>query len=223
MKRLPRVGGAFRLSRLGDRGKAIHPAIAAIDAVHRDGTLAKLDIWYLGPDCIDCHGKFHHHWKTGEPFGISVKPDDVALLTFTHEVGHLLDSWCIGAPGVSFASESDPRLEPWRDAVRASQVWARYDELKQHPVIPYIDEEDGGVFLLPLDPGELAAVTQFREYFARSYAQYIATRSRDTLLMEHLNRWLARQTWILQWDHADFAPIGEAIDSLFAALGWRER
>jgi hypothetical protein len=79
------------------------------------------------------------------------------------------------------------------------------------------------VFELPLNPDELAMVMQFPEFFARSYAQYIATRSGDTLLLGHLNRWLARQTWILQWDHGDFAPIGETLDSLFAVLGWREQ
>jgi hypothetical protein len=125
MKKLPRVGSAFRVRRLPDRGRLIRPAITAIDAVHRDGTLAVMDIWYLDTGCIDCHGKFHHHWRTGEPFGISVKPDDVALLSFTHEVGHLLDCCCMGAPGILFASETDPRLEAWRDAVRVSQVWTQ--------------------------------------------------------------------------------------------------
>ncbi|NIM22468.1 MAG: hypothetical protein GTN64_08670 [Candidatus Latescibacteria bacterium] len=60
------------------------------------------------------------------------------------------------------------------------------------------------------------------EFFARSYAQYITTRSGDALMNNELDRRLDRQRNGLahaNWEPNDFEPIAEAFDELFDSLG----
>ena len=59
---------------------------------------------------------------------------------------------------------------------------------------------------------------------ARSYAQYIATRSQDPAMLKELDA--SRDPgktpyYAAQWADDDFEPIAEAYDALFAALGVR--
>lgn len=219
MPRSPRIRRAFNRRFLPDRGAALGGVIAIIDELHTDGALNRIALWYLAAD-DDAHGTFHRDRLTGEPFGISVRRDAFMALTFCHEVGHFLDIRGISGPGISYASETDSRLVDWRMAVRASDVWQRYRVLTADPFIPY-RLSDGTIIEYPIAHENLVYVQQFREFFARSYAQWVATRSRDRLLLEQLHRWREKQSWILQWSDDDFAPIGTTLDRLFVSLGWR--
>ena len=60
------------------------------------------------------------------------------------------------------------------------------------------------------------------ELWARSYAQYIATKSGSAALMRELNevRNGTNDYRFAQWDDADFKPISAAMDVLFKGLGW---
>lgn len=60
------------------------------------------------------------------------------------------------------------------------------------------------------------------EQWARAYAQYIATRSADPLLLEQLDaiRTSAHAVYrASQWSDDDFSAIGAAIDDLLTTLG----
>jgi hypothetical protein len=59
--------------------------------------------------------------------------------------------------------------------------------------------------------------------FARSYVQYIATKSGEPDLLAGLNvdrKALGELHYPTQWDDADFVPIMAAFDELFKGLGW---
>jgi hypothetical protein len=62
------------------------------------------------------------------------------------------------------------------------------------------------------------------EQWARSYAQWIATRSKNSELLDQVKK-ITQKTDApaynaSQWVEADFEPIAEAIDIIFKTLGW---
>lgn len=59
-----------------------------------------------------------------------------------------------------------------------------------------------------------------REMFARAYAQYIALRSGDEVMLDQILRRKADFPGT-QWDDADFGPVAKAFDELFTARRWR--
>lgn len=62
-----------------------------------------------------------------------------------------------------------------------------------------------------------------RELFARSYAQYIALRSGDHVLLNQLDEVLKEDTVrdiVIQWSVKDFMPVGQAFDILFRKQKW---
>ena len=96
--------------------------------------------------------------------------------------------------------------------------------------------------LKPLPPYQYAASPAWFKYahsdielWARAYAQYIAVRSGDLAMMAQLRmqqetytdaaaqKWQTPELAIpVQWQDDDFEPIAQAIDELFAALGWKK-
>jgi hypothetical protein len=64
---------------------------------------------------------------------------------------------------------------------------------------------------------------QPRELFARSYAQFVASSSRDALMNQQLADVISAVEWQAypaQWEEADFAPIMEALRHVFQDKGW---
>lgn len=72
----------------------------------------------------------------------------------------------------------------------------------------------------------LRALLGLEEVWARSYAQYIVSQSGAPELQLELDAARApvpgRVYYPLQWADDDFQPIGQAIDTLFRRLGWRD-
>ena len=104
--------------------------------------------------------------------------------------------------GGVFASEVSPELAEWRQAVNASAA--------------------AGACRASLAAGGTTRkyytyLLTGREQFARSYAQYVATKTGDTTLLAHI---AANRPGMEQWTAADFHPILQAFDKLFAARGW---
>jgi hypothetical protein len=65
----------------------------------------------------------------------------------------------------------------------------------------------------------------FQEFWARSYAQFVALVAGDADVAASLDRLRYRTEGELyvpvQWEEDDFVEVGEAIDRLFRRLGWR--
>lgn len=117
--------------------------------------------------------------------------------------GHLLQEQALGEPGFPDAA-THPEMAGWRAAVEASA------KVRGFRVEPGLGDDARGE---RLGHGEL---------FARSYAQYIARRSADPVLLAQVEkvRGSLKDGWKV-WDEADFDSIAPAFDAMFTAKGWR--
>lgn len=126
--------------------------------------------------------------------------------TFVHEYGHYLDSHHF--PGAAArspfatspgATGTDPAFDAAMarvmDAAQRSAGWRR---IEQQPNL-------ANKYDYWLSPEEV---------WARAFHQWVATRTGDQAMLARI---IGDPR---QWDPADFAPIADAIDDVFRALGW---
>ena len=198
------ISGALNVRMRGAVAKATKRALEAIDRVHGDGPLPRLDVVQL--QSKQYLGLFQYY-----PGG---KANDIRILakgpypelTVCHEVGHFLDF--SGMPGGGFTSENG-KLEEMRDIIARIRAMETFHE---------ITRREGYYYQQYLqDPTEL---------WARVYAQYIATKSGDEVMLRQLDAVLAspdESLRLTQWPHAEFLPIAQSVDILFERLQWRSR
>lgn len=136
-------------------------------------------------------------------------------LTLVHEVGHFLDDQALGHPG-RFASLASPWMSNWAEAVRQS---AAVERLQIGLAESRSNESVGGLGLTSY----LINLLRPYELWARSYAQYIATRSGDSRLIAQVSnvRQHAEPLGAQQWSDHDFETVMYTIDDLFEVRGWR--
>jgi hypothetical protein len=195
----------------------LYQAVRAISQVHGDGVLPVIPV-FLRPG-LPVRGTFIE--RAGTPVATWIKADarhrGFALL---HEVGHFLDLVGLGRPGSFASSGDDPVLANWRRAVEQSDAAQRLGPMIRALVdaLPSGDVEQRRALLVQLDP---------KEFWARSYAQYVAVQSDEPGLLRALD---AARTPISgkvyyprQWSNEDFLPIHEAIDTTFRRTGWRSQ
>lgn len=190
------VSAALDVQARATTKKAVETTLAAIDKVHDDGQLPKIPLVDTG--IRRAYGQYQ--WKAdGTPHQIAVSPRSPWRgMTAAHEAGHFLDHQVLGRAG-SFASTSDPLFAKFRDVAGKS---ASITEIGK------------------LGHGQRGYFLETREIWARAYAQYIAVRSGDKLLLGQLDKIRSsRQPW-RQWSDEDFKPIAEAIDEIFRTKGW---
>ena len=220
------VSGALAVER-GPHDRPLRDALAAVDAVHADGSLPRIPIRRLSLN-RKLHGHFRHRLG-GPPLDIGVHPAArYPALTAVHEIGHFLDYSGLGEPG-EFASVAGDLLGPWRAAVRESAAVQRLGQLWRftrsraqetpaagdgaEPAVKYAAEQRYIEYLL-----------QNEEIWARSYAQFIAVKSGYPVLREQLDRLRQRPERRLyyggQWDDDDFLPILAEIEATFQKKGW---
>lgn len=203
---------------VGDElGERVGHGIQVIDRVHKDGKLPMVPV--QRSQSTKELGAFGIHRHTRQPAYIKVsRYSDHPDLTTVHEVGHFLDHNGIGTPG-GFSSDLAatapelPEIGEWWRAVEGSDSYNKFLHLLTVNE-PGVDHKSIREYWL--DPAEL---------WARSYAQYIATRSGDRVLLTQLRAMQERQTandlaYPSQWSHEDFHPIINAMDKLFRKLGW---
>jgi hypothetical protein len=186
---------ANTISKKATREQVNH-AIRTIDAVHDDGVLPPIKI-----DGRTDPGNLGEYSRREARIGVR-STGDWPTLTAVHEIGHLLDHRGLGL-GSRMATElNDTRLAGWLKAVQASEAFA---ELKR--------ASDA------LPSRHFAYLMSGPELWARSYAQYIAEKSGDAVLLEDVRK--VRDAFApRQWSPEDFKPIREAMDKLFQELGW---
>lgn len=190
------VSRALDVRTTGPQKPQIETALRAIDQVHDDGDLPQIAIIGRSGNSLGIY-QFTHSGSAVQ-IGIGNYAEKWPGLTTAHEVGHFLDHQVLGIRG-KFASVESPDLAPFRQAVTASKS---YQELTN------IGVGLRGEFLKPY------------ELWARAYAQYIATKSGDPLLVAQLQKIRSGpQPW-RQWSDEDFKPISSAIDDLFKKKGW---
>lgn len=213
------VSGALRLPGSGKYKPIYAEALTAIDAVHGDGTLDELPI--ITKSSMDAYGHYRYY-RTGKPLEIAINgKGDHHQLTLVHEVGHWLDHQAIGPKG-TMASERDPTLDAWRQAVDNSAAVERLRDKRRNPSNHRTEiEVSGRKFTVAPDPQFTGYLLDRRELWARSYSQYIAQRSGNAAMLAQVIRETDDPMYgDRQWSDEDFAPIAAAIDALFRGLGW---
>lgn len=147
-----------------------------------------------------------------EPTLISLRPNgDTPMLTAIHEAGHFLDISGIDEIGKMAEDKIGGILSDWWAAITKSNA---YNELVRVKAADGIINTQWAV-----NPEHVDYCLEPCELWARSYAQYIATKSSNQILKGELN---VRINDLLakQWKPDDFTKIEEAFDRLFEKLGW---
>ncbi|MDD5274378.1 MAG: phage minor head protein, partial [Methylovulum sp.] len=197
------ITDALILPKSGKARQAARLVLTEIDAIHGVSNLPNIPV--VAVTSKRTAGSYHYV-VGGKPINIRINTGKLAThreLTLAHEIGHFIDHQAVSGVGV-FASESSPLMDEWIAAVDASKATE----------------------LLKVDNPKMAYYLSRREQWARSYAQYIATKSGNPLLVGQLDAirtpnplhhdWVAHR----QWQDDDFAPISAAIDRIFNKLGW---
>lgn len=185
---------------------SVKNALSAINNIHSDGRLPVIPVNATGR--MKANGTF----MTSGPFGhmaphsINIKPSgNHKELSFIHELGHFIDFSAVGRQG-TFETLNGSAFTKVLNKIKSSDAYTKLIELKTtstdyrvRDYVKYLMDE--------------------RELWARSYAQYIAEKSNNKILLTQLekNRNLA---FPFQWSETDFKGIKEEIDILFKELGW---
>lgn len=202
--------------------QAVEHAKRSIDKVHGDGRLPKVPV----KDFVDdrgIQGTYLH--VLGEPVHIRVNIEGKhKALTAIHEIGHFIDNQGGVATRYGYASVSHPALEAFRRAVAASKA---FDKLRTAARTGWtkVVEASGRERLREVPKEHFTYLLHPFELWARAYAQYIATKSGDALLLEQLDtlRHPMQLDSARQWSDDDFAPIAKAIEAFLEAQGWMTR
>jgi hypothetical protein len=100
-------------------------------------------------------------------------------------------------------------MEGWRNAVEGSRAHDLLEALRDNEA----EDEQARQHARYL--------IEYRETWARSYAQYIANHSGSVVLRSQLaNIRSYTEGTFAYWEDDDFAPIDAAIHSIFEAKGW---
>jgi hypothetical protein len=195
------VSAALDVRTPGPHGQVIKDAISAIDSVHDDGVLPRIQV----ASAIRTSGVLGNYCfaMNGTPTQINVKnePKHWPRLTTAHEVGHFIDHQAMGKPG-TWASEISPDFDAFRKAAMDSDI---VRQIKADPRMPATRK---------------AYLLSGKEIWARAYAQYIAEASNDPVLKAELLR--AQALGAPQWRTDDFKAIFGEIEKLLIAKGWKK-
>lgn len=214
--------------RAGVANDDLRDAVIAINRVHGDGDLPEIpvslrrNLGYQNGQSVD--GLFRvEQTSDGRLEARSIQIRDGAshrAFVTLHEVGHLLDLH--GLPGTGFASADREMVElvSWRRAVARSQAVELLTMLCQSS-----DRRVRRRALFLITPEEL---------WARSYAQFVVTRSGVERIQFSLDALRSRDPrnaqeatldtvyFPRQWEDEDFTEIDAVVEELFRRLGWIE-
>jgi hypothetical protein len=204
---LPHISNALKLPKSGLAKSATNTVLTEIDRLHSAVKLPEVPV--KNSNSYKFKGRYNYQ-VGGKPVEIKISTaSDTPELTAAHEIGHFIDHqalWDIG----SYASVKSPLLAAWREAVDAS---AATDSLK----MALKTHSDYRV------RNKASYYLSTNEQWARSYAQWVVTRSNNATMIDQVKKITADPHPAYsasQWDDADFEPIAAAIDDIFTKLGW---
>lgn len=186
-----------KVSNKATKQKVLH-TLAVIDRVHKDGQLPNIPI-------VASRSNDYGHYQyrmTGQASNIAVHNSGPhKAMTTAHEVGHFIDHQIFGSGGLKFGSVESPEMREWKRAVEDSVAWKSINTVQYYS-------------------GARGYYLSEKELWARSYAQYIATKSADPTMLAELESIGKSPLPATQWTRDDFEPIFKAIDKLFESKGW---
>lgn len=200
---------------------AVGRALRAIDKVHTDGVLPEIPVSRsYGRVELGSYG--YHRDGSAAEIKVSAKGAHKEL-TATHEVGHFLDHQGVNTTQTQagqFATMSrDPLMAGFKDAAAKSQAITRLREALTRPTIEF-ESADGVTRTYRVDRKYVQYLLSEDEIWARAYAQYIAVRSGDSVMLGQLSEQQKPTAYPNQWAHDDFPAIAAEIDKIFKVLGW---
>jgi hypothetical protein len=175
--------------------------------------------------------------------------------TVVHEIGHAIDGLVLGEPAgvqdkldeIFAAQEHFPSailaglraaignenptgvqqaIGDWAAEIFDSAPVKRLEALKSgDDLVPVYSERFGTEIPMQVDKRYLTYLTTIEELWARSFGQYVATRSQDPVLLHYLTSHRAATDeapigYPHFWTQEEFAPIAATLDNLFGQLGW---
>lgn len=216
-----RVGAALELP-IGRFGRELAEAVAAIDQVHADGALPRLPVRVQTP--INPAADGESHWDGPTNSWIAVRPGTRHPgATLLHEVGHFLDHLGQGDRRGLSSELGDPVFAAWRMAVETTRSYRALASIVATGRAKLI-AASGREVAAP-GPADFATYLLLPdELWARSYAQFVATRDGSPTLVAGIDAGRGRRPGRLyvplQWEDDDFAPVATEIGTLFRSLGW---
>jgi hypothetical protein len=202
------VSQALKLPTHGVAKKAGINALSYIDALHSIDNLPVIPV--KNSSSKKFQGQYSYY-AAGKADSISISTASVnPELTLAHEVGHFIDHQAIGIAG-TYSSSNDALFEAWRVAVDASQATQDLRDLAA-----------------AARDSSMRKNTKYYlsrwEQWARSYAQWVATKSGDKTMIEQVSKIVSSSRNLAykasQWTDKDFDPIAKAIDEIFVQQGW---
>jgi hypothetical protein len=200
------VSDALTVKVSGGLKDQVNAGIAAIDAVHDDGTLPAIPVVstrqsYLG---------FMQFNRTVDGLAASTiavrNTGQWPALTMVHETGHLLDLEAIGTKGQFSTLAGDAEMKQFLAAAdQTAAIQGLRDKLNR-----VTSMETRRAIRYYLKPEEI---------WARAYAQYVSEQSGSPILLRQLDAARSAETG-RQWDAEDFKPVAGAITAMFQKLGW---
>ncbi len=202
--KVPDVQGP-RVAVSGEYGTSLKAARASIEKVHTfpNTPAPEVRTTRLRPGV---QGRYMHSLNLVEMSPQATFP----RLTFAHEYGHHLDM----IAGAGKPASSQLATDPWRklfSAINASSEHRTLRALRASEKMP----AEGKTYITYL--------LRRNELWARAYAQYIAERSGDRLMLAGVREAVDSSNAVLssrQWSADSFGPIRDAIDEILREVGW---
>ncbi|MBK8184282.1 MAG: hypothetical protein IPK63_15945 [Candidatus Competibacteraceae bacterium] len=224
------VSNALKVSG-GKYSDSYRRTIAAIDKVHGDGQLPEIPI--KTTNMKNAYGQYVYRGvNTPVEIRMAGAHGEYHEMTLAHEVGHFLDNVgftdkrfdTLRMRPEGFSSPGAASFESWRNSVKSSTMYQKLLEMKANPSAYSRTEvrEINGVerdIVISVNKRYINYVLDETELFARSYAQYIAVRSGDDVLLRQLKE-LQGNFVPTQWADDEFDGIAAAMDELFRGVGW---
>lgn len=191
--------------------KSVENALSIINSVHDDGVLKKIPVEAI--DSMVTMGAFSRSQFTNAPVKIEISTKGTSQeMTFAHELGHYLDLFATGKTQTSYTSEklNNDEMSSIMAAIKSTDTIKKIVD-KSNEALPF-DALDYLEYLL-----------RPREMWARAYAQYIAVKSQDSLMikqLEILQNDVIFKTVQTQWNDNEFKSIIQEIDKYFSDKNW---
>ena len=205
------VSQFVNLPKSGAAASNARDALTVIDSVHEDGQPPIHILKVVSR--AGYKGAYLPRFLPNGP-GLRLKASgSTPHLTTAHEIGHLLDLEAFGT-GHSIVASSAEFLD-WRNAVGNSAIYTKIqDDTNNLASLSYLTAMD------ELCLEYLEYLMEPAEWWARSYAQYIAETSANTEMLRQLAT-LRSDAWQNgQWSRPDFVPVRNAITDIFRLRGW---
>ena len=200
------VGNALEIQ-VGDKKLKtnVNHAVEIINSVHGDGELMQTPISGKAPGggalgCFTRYGFAGHVSRTEIRIARS---GGNQCMTTIHEIGHLIDAFGLG-DGFTTGAQSAilPEVKHWLNTVMQTPSYRQIVEKKDK---------------------HSAYLQNPKELWARCYAQYIARKSKDPVLLAELDKMINceyNKIYHAQWSDEEFPEIMTAMDQIFIAKGW---